>query len=146
MKIIMLDIDGVCNQMGPSYSTPIKMVGDILTQVEPEIIYRFNLLVDRTDAEIVLSSSWRYHPNWREIMKASGIVKSFLDRTPFDRSYSSRGHSIQAWLDDHTEVEKYAIIDDDRDMLPAQLPNFFHCNEEEGLTEEIAKTIELHLS
>jgi membrane-bound lytic murein transglycosylase MltF len=42
-------------------------------------------------------------------------------------------------------VERYAILDDDTDMLPEQLPNFFQTTWEEGLTEEIAEKVIAHL-
>lgn len=151
MKILFLDWDGVANKRG----TPVLMVGDILTMADPELVYRLNLIVDRTECELVLSSSWRHAPDWREAMKASGIVKPLLDRTP---RYSSctkygitedelcRGHNIQDWLDDHPEVEKYAILDDSSDMLASQMPNFFKTETEDGLTQEIADAVEKHLS
>ena len=78
----MLDVDGVLNRFTEDYSTPVTMVGDIMTMAEPELVYRLNLIVDRTDAEIVLSSSWRHQPDWREALKASGVFKPLLDRTP----------------------------------------------------------------
>src|SRR3990167_3633840 len=112
MKVIFLDIDGVLNQMGEK-PTPIRMVGDILTMADPEMVYRLNLIVDRTDAEIVLSSSWRHMPNWREMMAASGVVKKPLDCTP-RHSQLSRGHNIRHWLHTHPEEMRYAILDDDR--------------------------------
>lgn len=152
-SVLFIDIDGVLNRSSKIYATPVVMVGDIMTMADPELVYRLNLLVDRTGAESVLSSSWRHAPDWRETMRASGIVKEFLDRTP---RYSSckkygiqkdelcRGHNIQDWLDAH-KVERYAILDDAADMLASQLPNFFRTNMAHGLTQEIADAVEKHL-
>lgn len=155
MKVIFLDYDGVINRIdSPRYATPVKMVGEIMTMAEPELVYRLNLLVDRTGAEIVLSSSWRHQHDWREALAASGLVKPLLDRTP---RYSSptkygineidlcRGHNIQDWLDEHPEVTRYAIIDDSADILPSQMASFFKTETAIGLTQEIADRIERHL-
>jgi hypothetical protein len=35
-----------------------------------------------------------------------------------------RGHEVQYWLDEHPEVERYVILDDDNDFLPHQRGNF----------------------
>jgi hypothetical protein len=32
-----------------------------------------------------------------------------------------RGEEIKAWLHQHPEVTRYAIVDDDSDMLPEQV-------------------------
>ena len=157
-KIIFIDVDGVLNRICEGgISTPIKMVGDIMTMADPELVYRLNLIVDRTGAEMVLSSSWRHLKNWRATMKASGIVKSFLDRTDTQTKKHGgfsmeggeyrrvRGNVIQAWLNEHP-VERYAIIDDDDDMLASQFPNFFKTDPAFGLTQEIADRIEKHFT
>lgn len=155
MRVIFLDYDGVLNRIDPPhYKTPETMVGEIMTMAEPELISRLNLLVERTGTEIVLSSSWRHMPDWREAMKASGIVKPLLDRTPRYSDHKKygihhidlcRGHNIQDWLDAHPEVTRYAIIDDSSDMLASQMPNYFQTRTAEGLTQEIAEAIERHL-
>jgi hypothetical protein len=49
----------------------------------------------------------------------------------------SRGEEIEAWLAAHPEVEVYAILDDDSDMLRHQ-PHFKTCFSKGGLTEKIA--------
>ena len=151
IKVIFLDVDGVINKRG----TPFRTINGILTMAAPELVYRLNLVVDRTDCELVLSSSWRHHPDWRKAMKASGIVKPFLDCTPYRVDHKKygipfdmlcRGHNIQGWLDTHPEVERYAIIDDCPDMLNSQRQNFFQTNAIHGLTQEIADSVEKHLS
>lgn len=157
MKVLFLDYDGVLNRIHPMQgnSTPILMVGEIMTMAEPELVYRLNLIVDRTECEIVLSSSWRHQPDWKEAMKASGIFKPLLDRTPrysnhkkygITESELCRGHNIQDWLDEHPDVMKYAILDDSSDMLLSQQPNFFKTLTHVGLSQEIADAVEKHLS
>jgi hypothetical protein len=161
MKVIFLDYDGVINRIDPPhYSTPVRTSEvdpgvTVMTMAEPELVYRLNLLVDRTDCELVLSSSWRHAPDWELAMRLSGIIKPFLGRTgrysdhhKYGIAYDElcRGHNIQDWLDEHPEVERYAIIDDSSDMLASQLPNFFRTDTRYGLTKEVADAIELHFS
>ena len=69
-------------------------------------------------------------------------VGACLDVTPNQRGL--RGEEIQMWLMLHPEVEQYAILDDDDDMLPDQLPNLFQTSSTVGITEEIATAIENH--
>ena len=110
------------------------------------------LLVDRiiqaTGCQVVLSSTWRLHPESRA--QVERWVCKFIDVTPeFVRSLSEgavRGNEIQDWLDKHPEVTRYAILDDDPDMLEEQLPNFFKTTWEKGLTEEIMEKVIAHLN
>lgn len=156
MKILFLDYDGVLNKISEKYSTPVIVIDEVMTMAEPELVYRLNLIVDRADVEIVLSSSWRHAPDWRIAMRNSGIVHKILDRTPRYCSWKKyglscemdlvRGHNIQDWLDEHPEVEKYAIVDDASDFLDSQKPNLFETDPAEGLTQEVADSIEAHLS
>ena len=43
-----------------------------------------------------------------------------------------RGEEIAEWLRNN-QVDNYVIFDDDRDMLPGQLPFFVRTNFEDGL-------------
>ena len=48
-------------------------------------------------------------------------------------------------LDRISEMEeKYAILDDDTDMLPEQFPNFFKTSWEVGVTPEIIEKVRKH--
>lgn len=145
MKVIFLDYDGVLNRIDikNDHFTPQVTINGVSTQADQELVYRLNVLVDRTGAELVLSSSWRMYPDWRKCMGHSGIVKEFYGKTPV--LSLNRGGEIQLWLDEHPSVEKYAIIDDNSDMLEFQLPNFFKTDMASGLTQEIADAIEKHL-
>ncbi len=85
-------------------------------------------LIDKTDAKVVLSSTWRI--GWKHIdvgVRDTDIAKDFMelhsklnhygiefyDRTPiFDRCKYNRGDEIKAYLDNHSNIEGYVIIDD----------------------------------
>lgn len=90
-----------------------------------------------------------------------------MDVTPYlplsgGAEMCERGKEIKAWLDKwdegtlrnapkHTSilnetVTAYAILDDDSDMLPEQMPNFFKTSWATGITEEIADAVEKHLT
>lgn len=144
MKVIFLDVDGVLNNQ----NTPIRWEDKTLLMNDPTCVFFLNRLVDRTGAELVLSSSWRHDPNWRQNLKDNGVIKDFLDRTPTKNvgNETQRGLQINAWLSEHPEVKKFAIIDDNNWMLPDQLASFFKTSWLHGLTEEIADNIERHLA
>lgn len=95
-----------------------------------------------TDAKVVLSSSWRHFDKGREEVEKQ-VVKC-IDITG-DSDNGFRGDEIKAWLDAHSEVERYAIIDDDSDMRPEQLQNFFKTTWAEGITPEICEKVKQHL-
>jgi hypothetical protein len=45
-----------------------------------------------------------------------------------------RGEEIKDWLQKNQEVQEYAILDDDSDMLPEQMDKFYHCDGYFGLS------------
>ena len=144
MKILFLDVDGVCNSKETLQRTTSGVYG-----IDPYMAFMVGKIQLDTGCEVVLSSTWRYGEESRKEIRER--VVNFIDVTPnswyhkeFDH-HSIRGEEIQKWLNNHPEVTKYAILDDDSDMLPEQLTNFFQTSWEKGLTEEIAKRVTEHL-
>lgn len=46
-----------------------------------------------------------------------------------------RGYEIQEYLDEHSNISNYVIIDDDSDMLEYQMTNFLQTDFRIGLTK-----------
>jgi len=138
MKIIFLDIDGVFN----CKTTMQRHRGYI--GIDPYLAFIFAKEFIDTDIKIVLSSSWRHAKQGQEEVRKQVI--DFIDCTPSLPGMTVRGDEIKAWLDAHPEVEKYAIVDDDSDMLPEQMPNLFQTSWETGITTEIIEKIKKHFS
>lgn len=133
MKVLFLDIDGVVN----CKTTTQRHRGYI--GIDPYMAFLVGRIVEATDAKVVLSSSWRYFEDGRAEVERQ-VVKC-IDVTPNlpisgGVEACERGNEIQAWLTEHPEVERYAILDDDSDFLPDQ--PLFKTSWETGLTEEIA--------
>ena len=137
MKVLFLDIDGVVN------SRATTSFRNKLYPVDPHMAFMVGKIQLDTGCEVVLSSSWRHHSDGIKAVEDS-VVKIF-DKTPM-LSEGVRGDEIQAWLDKHPEVTRYAILDDDSDMLPEQMPNFFKTTFQNGLLEDIAKKVTEHLN
>lgn len=86
------------------------------------------------DLKIVVSSTWRLRNDIEDLKKilapAKLVSAAVIDVTPHFRGrpvgQNSRGHEIQDWLDRHSEVTNYVIIDDNSDMLSSQKENFVH--------------------
>lgn len=143
-KIIFLDIDGVLN----CEDTAARMNGII--GIDPFLVMEFNRIIFATDAEIVLSSSWRHSAEEREEIKKK--VMPFIDITPtINEKYAVRGDEVEAWLEknigkifDRKDKVKYAILDDDSDFYIWQ--PLFKTSWKEGLTNEIAQRVIKHLN
>jgi hypothetical protein len=138
MKILFLDIHGVVNS-----ATSIRRNRRLIDPHLAFIVRRIAIAIP--DLKVVLSSLWRCLGDGREIVEKK-IIRCF-DVTPIlhDRDLS-RGHEIQAWLDEHPEVERYAILDDDNDMLEHQMVNFFQTSRRTGITPELADRIVAHFT
>jgi hypothetical protein len=136
MRILFLDIDGVVN-------------GDETLRrnrhfIDPQLaaIVR-GILTDVPGLRLVLSSAWRYIAFGRRAVERR--IAPCYDVTPILHDTTlERGHEIEAWLIEHPEVARYAIVDDDSGMLPHQLPNFFRTSTVTGITQEIADRVVAH--
>lgn len=143
MKVLFLDIDGVCNSL--EYAQRNNM--NLWHATDPELVKLVRRIIDETKCDVVLSSTWRLYPEAREVVKRD--VCHFIDCTVdyqagAKRGIVERGLEVQAWLDKHPEVTRYAILDDDSDFLPDQA--LFKTTFEKGLTPEIAQQVIHHLN
>ena len=135
MKVLFLDIDGVCNSQE-----------SFMQRAEPDPIdkhmaRRVRQIVEDTGCVVVLSSSWRLYPDLRS--KVRHLVCEFIDVTPDERGLTDRGCEVKAWLAEHPEVERYAILDDSSDFHKDQ--PLFRTNWLTGLTEDIEKQVTSYL-
>lgn len=154
MKVIFLDVDGVLN-CRTTYAR------DGFFGIDAYMSLLVNRICERTDAQIVISSSWRLDKGSLKQIEEK-VFPKFIDITPDRRGLTSRGTEIKTWLDEHPfwkcektcclrpnvighKIKRYAIIDDNNDMLEEQMPNFFKTSWEFGLTDEIAERIIAHL-
>ena len=135
MKVLFLDIDGVCNCVGTGQSY-LGFVG-----IDPELAARVAGIVDDTGCTVVLSSSWRHFDGGRE--EVDRMVHPTFDITPSVKG-GFRGEEIALWLERHPDVESYAILDDNDDFLEGQ--PLFRTTWSSGITAEIAAEVAAHLN
>jgi len=142
MKILFLDIDGVLN------CKTTRVLFDCFLGVEPKKVQFLQRIKAITNCQVVLSSTWRHHD--KSVYYIEENVCHLFSLTGDDQ-YGHRGTEIKEWIEkwdygtSNNKVDKYAILDDDSDMLPEQLPSFFQTSFETGLTEEITQKIIKHL-
>lgn len=129
MKVLFLDIDGVLNCRRSAvafkgYPHPGRHQNKF-DRVAVELVRRLG----RRGVKIVLSSTWRLDDDYKKICRLP-----IIDRTPVLRDSLTRGHEIDLWLSwEVGGIEKWAIVDDDSDMLPEQAANFVHVDGINGL-------------
>jgi Swiss Army Knife RNA repair-like protein len=108
-RVIFLDIDGVL--------APIRE-WDRYGDLDPACIKVLNEIVACGEADVVVSSTWRYGKTVAELqdmLDAGGFAGCVLDKTPVGTNGASRGEEIAAWLA-RNPVAGYVIIDDHADM------------------------------
>ena len=162
MKIIFLNIDWVLNSEKWYIERFDKnlypnLENYPLCEFDPLAIEQLNLLTDKTNAKIVISSTWRMGRTIDELKKLFeevGIKGEIIGITPHltfsDGHGVDRGNEIKRWIDinckrwyneifgeDDSEkfnLESYVILDDDPDMLLEQKDNFVRTSWRDGLT------------
>ena len=128
----------------------------------PDCVVALNKILDNTNAMIVLSSCWRHGfidwPNKILIDRKDALrvmqrwfddcglpSQRLIDKTPdfvqltVDGEFASghRGTEISMWLDKHSRVQSFILLDDDSDMEPHK-DRLVQTHEPEGLTLENA--------
>lgn len=141
MKIIFLDIDGVLNNHqyaqtvhflygGNGYGgfarPPFKR-HDI--KWDPYNAAALKKLMNNSGANIVISSSWRFHHfinDFKSMFQLYGLKPGrIIDVTPDVKGGTIRGDDINAWLNQYNQVDtwkidNYVILDDNSDFYPDQ--------------------------
>ena len=100
---------------------------------------RFNRLIEATNAHVVLASTWRLYEEMRCDVLAAGIL--FQSCTP-DLPTQTRADEITAWLKDHPEIKRYAVLDDE----PVPGHPLFRTSSRYGLTERICRAVVRHFN
>ncbi len=125
-KVIFLDIDGVLNVITKDFDE----YGAIFQ--EP-FVSNLKTLIDQTGAQIVISSTWRHSglKAMKEMWQKRGLAGEVIDITPDLAEIQDnglwlgvvRGDEVKAWIDKNP-VDRYVIIDDDKDFHETQMPFF----------------------
>lgn len=166
MNIIFLDIDGVLNYLpdDPRKSVPGFQIQDERCYgLNPDMVKNLKYILDKTDARIVVSSTWRhfkdyapYRPNerWKSVL-AKMLDRSedelFIGDTPSLQTrhnddegiseYTLRGKEIRKWVNDNKNVLetplRMCVIDDEViDIVGVINPKFVvRVNRRRGLTK-----------
>lgn len=118
---IFLDIDGVLDVFNPDIS---------VQELIPQAVQDLKELIDRTKADVVIISDWRYgSPEFREkalkrgydksIANWDNLIKTFekaeihiQDITPWDDGIANRTGEIKRYLEEHPSIKRYVILDD----------------------------------
>lgn len=124
MKVIFLDIHGVlcCARSAAAY-------GGYPAAGNPSGWYRFDrcaitllqAAIKHTGARVVLSSNWRESVNIDALEYCLGV--KFVGTTRASSGDTdTRGARVADWLAANPSVTQYAILDDDMDFNPDQMP------------------------
>jgi hypothetical protein len=153
--ILFLDIDGVLNSADFLYQVRLKtpqgpiVLADqwqLSALLDPGAIQVLNQILDASNAEIVVSSTWRLSlsvGDFRKVFQEMGIRGKILGVTPH-LSCRPRGEEIHQWLLENRKLgHPFAILDDDSDMGDLA-PFLVKTTFEKGLGQEhIQQTLSL---
>lgn len=131
MKILFLDVDGVLNRQS-------LLTADAATFVLcPKACARLKVLIKKTGAKVVLSSSWRLSEPHVAFLREHGVMDEVHEDwcTKEFSGKCMRGFEIDEWLSRHPEVKRYAIVDDYDGILPKQRRYFIRTSFVLGLQD-----------
>ena len=134
MKIIFLDIDGVLNSIGWVERTKGTAYED--KEIDPSKVRLLKQIIDKTDAKIVLSSTWREvdgsddiprHQMYDYLVEELGTYRiEIFSRTPLINN--NRPKEIKRWLEETPfKVDKFISLDDDFDKKDYQKYGISDC-------------------
>lgn len=136
-RIIFLDIDGVLNTL--------KFIHIHGTHtLDPQLVSRLRLIVERHGSEIVVSSIWRFSRELKQRLRDRLAETGWNDPpiigfTPVG-SFGNRGEEIQAWLASNP-TESFTILDDEDNVLKEQKQFLVQCDKHAGLTDREVEAV-----
>lgn len=124
MKIIFLDIDGVL-ATSESYKIISEIDGKRYSSFDAKAVNNLNILLARTNANVVISSTWRKFYSIEllsKIFKHEGVDCNIVGRTQSMLTDLDRGAEIKAYLFVNP-ADKFVIIDDDINDIIEYFPD-----------------------
>ena len=124
-------------KLSPKYYEFDNMFKRLIEETDKQKWIWLSEFCNENDYKICISSVWKNHfketSDWgRALVKLGFNDDIFVGITGKRRTL--RGTEIKEWVDKH-DVKKYAILDDDSDMLPEQLHTcYFQVDGYYGLT------------
>lgn len=142
-KILFLDFDGVLNT--EHYQGLLQYQGKTWQDehgafFDPNAVKQLKRIIDATDADIVVESSWKYLglEAMQEMWAVRNLPGRVIDITPSSVG-DNKGVEIASWLSEHAiQDTHYVIIDDEYVILDSQSSHFVLTNPYEGITKEQA--------
>ena len=155
MKYLFLDIDGVLNT--GQYSNYLVDNGLCETDTDgylfdPEAVKNLEYIIVETDAEIVITSTWRLDGDMQALWRNRDLTGEVIGVTPTIEKekaigktkiwYGHRGMEVEEWLNSNaTSPYKYAILDDEDDYLTTQSDHLVLTDPMTGITKEVADKV-----
>ena len=129
-NIIFLDIDGVLN-------TGVAQGVFHESSTKKECVDVLNEITDKTDAKIIIISSWKDSYSFKTVKKVlieRGVTGDIIGSTEKDIDKES---GIFLYFKNNYIVDKFVIIDDDLDFIDKDLKYFYvKTNTNLGLQKE----------
>lgn len=155
MKYLFLDIDGVLNT--GQHSNCLVDNGLCETDADgylfdPEAVRNLEYIIEETDAEIVITSTWRLNGDMQALWHNRNLAGEVIGITPTIQKekaigkikiwHGHKGMEVEAWLEDNAIAPyKYAILDDEDDYLPHQAEHLILTEPRTGITEDVAEKV-----
>lgn len=156
-KYLFLDLDGVLNTGRFSNyleENNLPQFDNDGAIFDPVAVENLQYIIDKTHAEIVLTSTWRYdgYDKMYQMWKNRNLPSVLIDITPDlfihgkKRAKGFRGLEIDNWLthgrksNSHVNYS-YAILDDEDDFLEHQLKYAVLTDPMNGITKNVANKV-----
>ena len=152
-RYIFLDIDGVLNttrNYRARFMADEPWRDDYGPFFDPESVGNLRLIVTATNADIIITSSWRYkgvdamHTLW-SIRNMPGFLIGITPEV-VSNDFCVRSMEINKWLAQNApespDSYRFVIIDDSAMFLPEHMPFLIHTSANVGITaDDAAKAI-----
>jgi hypothetical protein len=154
IKIIFIEIDGFLNTERYLRLQTLKhngiMDSEMQFNFDPIALSNLKEIVEKTDAHLVIFSTWKNNPKsrlWKEFinnMKKIGIKDKIYGVTPKLDEYKSKNkkyEEIKEWLNQNRDINDFLIVDDELEMGIYTNENFIRCWSYSGLCNDVKKKI-----
>lgn len=149
MNVIFLDFDGVMDTayydhvLGKEGRPSNDEFGAVF---DPNCVRNLKEIIDKTGAEIVVTSSWKSLMTYRDMLnmwEKRGLPGYVIDVAPSSSECRRRGDEIDAWLKECKDECQYVILDDidESNFNEHQLPWLIVVNPYHGLDKEAAERV-----